>query len=379
MAYGTSFAQALPNVLSAEPAAATALKAWLLEAETKLEAKVTPAGFTMNADLDFLTSYGATNVQHVGLSAASALKTGASHVGKLYRFGGELYYTNASGTTTKLTNAGAVNVAAVGAIGGDYTSDGNATVDYTTATTLYRMLSHLTNLARATVEVGALRVYGTGNNPSFRTTIAVPSLAASYTFTLPSAVPGSTSLLQWTSAGAVQSTRDPSIDTLTASGQGSFGGKLACNGDIAHPSRFRHVSAGDAMFNGSWSDPHAAGATGEITASGAVFAVLPLPMEEGERIKSVRFIINQDGGSVGDREVSLGYYNNTIAAVTFPGGSWTMTVAASGGAQEVNLNVSDTVVSSPALSGALVGMLYAKFQPRSGDKWFGVRVEYDRP
>lgn len=385
MSYGTAFAAAIPAVASAEPTAAAAIHAWLLEAEARLEAKVTPAGFNINADLDYNTTYGAENVQHVELAAAAATKTGASNAGKLYRFNGELYFTNGSGTTTKVTQSGALNIAAVGAIGGDYSSDGNALVDYTTATSLYRLLSNLTNLARANVEVGALRVYGTGNNPSFRATLAVPSLAASYTMTLPSAVPASTSLLQMSAAGAL--TADPAgavaCGNITSSGSlsvattSTFTGKATFVAEVAHPTRSRHVSS----INGITTN--GGGSTGssrwEVTSANGELTI-PVDVHIGETISSIDFHL-LTGGTAGTRTVSVGFYSQSLGGTspTFPGGSYAQNSTAVSSLFALPLNHPDfTVSAANGGTGATSGLVYARFFGLLGDICFGITVHYSR-
>lgn len=362
MSYGTSISADLPEVLSAEPAAAQALREWCDEVEARLETKVTPAGFNVNADLDLLSSYGANNAQHLQLAAASTTKTGASHAGKLYRYLGELYYTNSSGTTVRLTNAGALDVASIRGILGDYSADGNCQVDYTTSSTLYRMLSNLSNLARATVEVGALRVYGTGNNPTYRATVAVPTLAASYNFTLPTNVPGSTSLLEWTSAGQLQSQRSPTLAAVTLDSGGHV--TLAGSGEYKHGNKTLSISPAAGYFSSS--DFSFFGAY--ILAAGASLEVrVPIPVREGWRIRTVS--VDYRGG--GASPPTFGLYKGGTGSTSLQGSTWG--TASSG----VTLDeVSGTIDTTVATGSAYYVLLTSG---NTNDRFGRIAVTYDIP
>jgi hypothetical protein len=378
MSYGTAISQALPAVLSAEPAAATALKAWCDEVEARVEAKVTPAGFLMNADLDCLTTYGVNNAQHVNLAAASGTKTGAGNAGKLYRYNKELYYTNSDGTTVRLTNAGAIDITSIRGIQGDYSADGNCQIDYTTATTLYRCLSNLSNLARAIVEVGYLRVYGTGNNPSYHVEMRAPTLSATYNFALPTGLPGSTSLLQWTAAGQMQSTRDPSIDTLAVGLTSTFTGKATFVAEVAHPSRKLMLPATCGEYGGGGSGGLSGGTHYAAAASpggdGATY-VFGIPAQVGWTVASVEFHI-VTSATAGTRTYEVGHYNPT-AGMAWPGGSYDATFSTTGTTTTLTLTI-NKVVTSTLSSSTMDGLMYARWTMMGGDEIYGITVNYSR-
>lgn len=74
-------------------------------------AQITPAGFVMTEDLDFL-NFSATDIYSVVLNNTA----GTVAPGAVYRVGNDLWYTNGAGTPIQITAAGAVNAPGSGFI-----------------------------------------------------------------------------------------------------------------------------------------------------------------------------------------------------------------------------------------------------------------------
>lgn len=124
----------------------------------------------------------------------------------------ELYWTSNAGTNVKITNAGALNVAAfVGGIGGDYTAVA-AALNYDSSGTRYTLKGAAgTNWAR--MASGEVRIFETGTSETVFVGHAAPAaLASSYTVTWPLALPANTAPLSISSTGIITTT-----DTLVHS------------------------------------------------------------------------------------------------------------------------------------------------------------------
>lgn len=122
----------------------------------------------------------------------------------------ELSYRTVGGAIIKFTNGSAFNFAAIGAIGGDYTTAG-ALVDYVDANGLYRMRQEVAAGAQqwAIVQTGGLDLFEFKLHPA----VGVPAnrirqkspaaLAGSYDMTWPGALPAVKGLLALDSAGLI--------------------------------------------------------------------------------------------------------------------------------------------------------------------------------
>lgn len=129
-----------------------------------------------------------------------------------------LYLRNQSGTNVKITDGSTLNVSIVGGIGGDYSSIG-ALFSYDDATDTYLARQETAASVRqyAKLAVGDIKLFeyiaaGGATVPTNAVTIKSPSaLAASYTATMPAAVPTSTRSLWMTSAGVIEAGRSTTL------------------------------------------------------------------------------------------------------------------------------------------------------------------------
>lgn len=197
------------------------------------------AGLDIDDDLSF-AGHKATNL------AGSVYSPGASpgqHGVWVKLSDGNLYYTDGAGNQIQLTAGGTINITLVGGVTGDYAAVG-ASLYYDDADKTYRMLqaAPLPNVW-ASVSCGDLDLYEKASGASTRTRLkAHASLGASYALTFPAALPGSTSLVASDDAGGLAFTRDPSVDTITTSGDATIGGDVEASGHVAGTTLYHSTS-----------------------------------------------------------------------------------------------------------------------------------------
>lgn len=209
---------------------------------TGLGAKVPTGGLNIDADLSFSpsgTPRAITDLKAIDFSAVAASAV-ASLAGAFFLSDGtgglvlnELYYRTTSGSNVRITSGAALNVAAfAGAIGGDYVSVG-ALIDYDDASDMYRFrqetaaaVRQFAKLSSADIQLTEYKASGVTPVPATAVTLKSPAaLAASYSMTMPAALPGSTHPVQMTSAGALVETGSIAMaanESVTVSGTGKF-------------------------------------------------------------------------------------------------------------------------------------------------------------
>lgn len=173
--------------------------------------QVPSAGINIDADIPAGTN-AITGLRAIDFTAVAAA-TVAGYAGAFFvnSADSELYYRTTSGSNVKITNGASLNVATfAGGIGGDYSAV-SALLDYDDATDTYRFRQEVSSAVRqygkissADLKLFEYKAAGDPSVPSFGVTLQSPAaLAASYTLTLPGALPGSTLLMQCSSAGVV--------------------------------------------------------------------------------------------------------------------------------------------------------------------------------
>lgn len=131
-----------------------------------------------------------------------------------------LYFRNQGGTDVKITDGNTLNVSIVGGIGGDYSSVG-ALLSYDDATKRYLLQQEGSPKPWAGLATGDIDLYQKAASITNKVTLKSPSsLAASYTVTLPTAVPAATSPIFLTSGGAAQYTRTETVIIPAIAGLG---------------------------------------------------------------------------------------------------------------------------------------------------------------
>lgn len=386
MAYGTPLGVDPPIVsVTLGPQYATDVGAMLEALRAVVEAKVTPGGIDMDADLSFLsggTPHSATDLLTASFEVQAAPLNAVTFPGAIYLAGvnGDAYVNDAAGHQIRLTNGGVVNVSSTGGITGTGYGSGGVEVNWSSGNIAYRFFSGSGTYADVVCDDVRLN----DGDTNF-VSIVSPALAADYTITLPNAVPAtSNTVLTMSTAGVVAASATPTVTSVTATGAISAGttitatGRVIANGDITLPSRTLHISAFDIRDEangigptGTADNPHF-----DSPGNGSKYYV-PIPLLEGDQLTQIQvFVVTS--ATVYSRTAELRYYNTTTGAWTAPGGSGTITWAASS-SNPRTLGPVAVTVGSPGSAGTLVGFLGLIVTLGTGDALWGARISYNRP
>lgn len=241
--------------------------------------RITPLGLDINADLSF-GGHRALNTSAVQLTAvAAAAMAGINRSLWVNSADNELYWRNNAGTDIKFTTGGTLNISLLGGIGGDYTASG-ALFSFDDATDRFLAQQQGSPRPWAGLAIGNLDIYQQAASIVNRVRIQSPSaLAASYALTLPTALPGSTQLLQLSAAGAIVASNTIANavalgSTLTVAGAASFPGTVTgattFTGAISLSTTL--AVAGAATIGGNTTIGGTLGVTGLITANAGLTA-----------------------------------------------------------------------------------------------------------
>lgn len=184
--------------------------------------RIRPAGMDINADLTFNSLYAPKDLHRITFASIVALTSNNKSL-FVNTSDNELYWRSNTGTNVKLTAGNALNVAAfTGGFGAGYTS-ASAAADYDDSTEQYTFKQAAAgNWAR--LGVGGIRLYEFGGAATTRVGLLSPAaLASSYDVTFPAALPGSTSLVQMSSAGVLTASNVLAANqSITVSGTGEY-------------------------------------------------------------------------------------------------------------------------------------------------------------
>lgn len=230
--YGQAHTETIPTVeTTVGPDYAEQINACIEEIRDTLDAKVTPAGIDLNANLDFLNSAtyrAAVNIERANFQNKGALISSATYPTALFVKSGELYYNDAAGLQVKLTNAGAVNITGTGGITGTGYGTGSVEVNWSAADGAYKLKSGAgaNDYAHAWLD----DIYLNDDSGNFLR-VGVGAMASDYTLTLPAAVPASTlPLLMDTSGNVTTSGTLANLVSITTSGAAVIGTTLGVTG-----------------------------------------------------------------------------------------------------------------------------------------------------
>jgi hypothetical protein len=160
--------------------------------------QVPSGGIGIDGNLSF-NSYKITSLKGSNYTSESVT---TSDLRSIYSVNGDLYYNNGSGIAIKLTSGTGINIAGTGTIGGDYGGPGiNASVVYTDSIKTFTFNQAANTPAK--MAFGDIILGETIASPQTITLKSPASLAASYSLTLPTALPASTKIPQVSSAGAL--------------------------------------------------------------------------------------------------------------------------------------------------------------------------------
>lgn len=367
----------------------------IIDAHTHEPGKGLPvptAGLEIDADLTFAGS-AAINLKGAGFTAQGSAPS-------ILRCcwvdtSGDLYYRNAAGTSVQITSGGQLDVSSVGGITGDYASVG-ASFYYDDANKTYRALrtSPLPNFW-ASVSMGDLDLYEKASGISNRIRIKSPAaLAASYDWTLPTAVPGAAAILVSSTAGVLSynssSNRAPvGATTLDVNGAAAFTNTVALGTSVAAftstgvitATDFKHTTGRVQQMTALHVGYKAAGIDFNPTTDFSTIYLaavatdpglgFPIRLDQGMRITQivVRAIKTSPAGTLTARFVQ---YNNPTAVKTAV--ATASNAAVSPG--EIALTMSGLTTTITADRSYWVEI---KGGGTNGDGIHGIEITYDRP
>lgn len=347
---------------------------------------VTPSGLDIDEDLSFGAN-GATNVGRVGFTAIAALAAG-SKVLFVSSSDNELYWRTNAGTNVKLTSGTSINTTLVGGIVGDYSSVG-AEVAYEDSNDRYTFKQQGTK-PWARIHSGPVRISEFNTTETVYVELAAAAaLASNYTVTLAAALPGSTSLVQISSAGALSYsntisnalTLDGTVDVNAA--MTTRGITLDANehltvsgtGDVKHGDRVLEISPWSLVNDPSVGTnfTYAQGPVRMLTSGGAASFMLGIPLRQGDRIKSITYAIRGNVGATGDLTGCSVLVTSAAGSDTSIGSEATPINNLANAWADRTINVTDTTLAA----GEVVSMFFALNE--SGMAIGAIRVTYDRP
>nr|MBP9863365.1 hypothetical protein [Kofleriaceae bacterium] len=191
-------------------------------------AKVPTGGINIDGELEF------NGKQATGLGGAAFANLGAPLSGGTYIAhvaGGNLYFRNAT-TNVQITSGATLNMTTVGGIAGDYTSVAaevayvNAQDGYTFKQQVGAAVRQFAKMDSADVRLYEFKAHPAAGVPTNFVGLASPAaLAASYTLTMPAALPAAVRPVQSSAGGALQFGGDMALGTnesITLTGTGRF-------------------------------------------------------------------------------------------------------------------------------------------------------------
>lgn len=390
------------------------------------------AGISIDADLN-VNGYRLTGVKSVRGSSQASTLTGSANTRSAYWVGNDYYVTDGNGNAVGIVVNGSLDTTVSGGWQGDYGASGvDASAVYTDSSKEFELYSDST--VYGTLVAGDVYITEETAGVSAHVRLKSPaSLAASYDITFPAAQPGSTSLLSMSSAGALATTRDLSIDSVTTTGDvtvgddltvtdaATVGGALGVTGAATLSSTLAVTGAttlsstleviGNTSLGGTLSTDDSATITGDVTATENVIATndvyhgnremllsvhegtatqMPvvsanvrrstaltwsyyrgIPLRTGDRIRSISFLFDSNGTAT---------ITFKLTRVYVSGGSFTETDVAT-----TTRNTSDASVATVTLSSIDHTLLTANgyFISVSGgnnsDDLGQISITYDRP
>lgn len=262
--------------------------------------RITTAALNINADLPF----GGFGITGLKILRFNGVTDGTGYNGALFKktSDNELYWRTNAGVDVKLTNGTSLNTTLVGGFTGDYAASG-AQADYQSSTKIFNFLQAANH--RAKIDAADLRLFEPTSGITNAVKLKSPtSLAASYDWIFPTALPGSTVLLQLSSAGQVSASNTVAGALLFGSTLGVTGlitatAGVTCavdqhvtvsgTGKFKRGTRVRHIpAAGGTILSGTGTRD----TFGEWipNAVGDLFS-FPVVVDDGERITTVSVLL----------------------------------------------------------------------------------------
>lgn len=394
MGYGIEHTAELPVVgVTARTEWAELVVAALEELRATVDAKVTPAGIDVSADLSFrsgVTYSAVRDLAFLELHTQGSLLSAGTYPGIVYKGPtGELYYNDAAGNQVAITSGGSVAAAAGNISGSGYGSSG-VEIAWVSGDSAYEFRTGAG--ANDFADLKCDDIYLNDGSANYLR-LAVGSMSADYTLTFPAAVPATdNNVLRQTTAGTIEAITAVSVATLATSGAATVGSTLGVTGlitatagltaaanthvTVSGTGRFKHGSLTKWISAASGTGGAATGWDWNITgryfdapASSTDTLSIPIPMNAGERITGVAVHITDVSGQTIDYRL-VKVDSGTASAVASDDTTGAGAYAAWGlGSltETVGSNAFYTVDITPNSSSS------------SAAKVWGVAVTYDRP
>lgn len=233
--------------------------------------RVPVAGINVNADLSF-AGFGATALKVADLAAVLA-STVTGYPTALFcnSADNELYWRTSGGVNVQLTSGTSLNAALLGGFTGDYGTGGSA-ANFNSGTSIYNFLRAANN--RAFIDSSDIRLFQGGVGVATSVKIRSPNaLAASYDWIFPATLPAQADALSISPTGQVTTGLKRGSKVRQVS-------PLSGQADGAH---------GTFTINGTWVS---------TTGAAADDFMIPLQVDEGERILAVSLRVVPATGAV---------------------------------------------------------------------------------
>lgn len=345
MSYGYPLDVTFPAVTARGPAFAQALVEAAQKIMRRVEAKVTEAGIYLDASLPF-ASHGAEDVKALQMKNQAAVLDPGIYSRALF-FSGQEAYVNAGAAQVRVTKDGAIDFSSAGAITGSGYGKNGTEIKWA-GSSMYELWARTG--VYADLECDDLRLAVGYSGGAVGPALLAAAMSADYEWSLPPALPGTTEryglyvdavgVMQWSAA-------------------------------VKHSDMSLFIAPNQAYrLDGDWSFDATAGENDRLLEAGAasVSADLPIPLNEGDRIKSITAYARKAG----------------VAPV-----SWTLRKITSGSSSSstgVSCSSSSAGAVSPSVTlGSPITVSFSEAYliriqgSNNGDQHFGVKVVYDRP
>ncbi len=359
MAYGQTHSETLPTVgVTAGETYATMINDCLEEMRATLDAKVTPAGIDVNADLSMRsgsTRYGLTDVHRMALYQQPSLLAAATYPASVYASAdGDLYYNNASGDQVQVTSGSGV-AATPGSITG---LAGSASLVWNAGSSDFEFYVDSSVPTFADIVCNDVLLWdGSGNY--LRQTAA--AMVTDYTMTWPAAVPAADGTLLQFTIGGVASFANTGLAAVSLAANASF--TVSGTGTYKHGNRILVIPA--SLGSQSSGDPHVQEQFFINMGNTTTPWVVPIPLPVGASISQVSFYVNAAAGTK-----SLALFSRTMTTTT----THETTTTAATGNNEHGLAISPEVVVTAGSA------YYAAFTAgNAADTLYHIEVHYNQP
>ena len=346
MSYGYLLDVTLPPVTDRGPLFAQALNDVAKAIVRRVEAKVTEAGIVMDGPLSF-ASQAAEDIKAFQFKNQAAALDPGVYPRALF-FSGQEYYVNSGSAQVRVTKDGAIDFSSAGAITGSGYGKNGTEIKWA-GSGMYELWARTG--VYADLECDDLRLAtgfsGTVQGPLLR----APTMAADVEWQLPAAQPSNT---------------DRQGLYVDATGVMQWSASLK----HADMSLFVAISNAYRDTGGGWSFDTTAAEEDTLleTDAGFVSADFPIPLQEGDRIKSITAYARKAGVTATSwtlRKLTSGTASSSTGVVVS---------SSSAGAVAPT-----TVLGTPITVSFSEAYLIRIQGGNTGDLHFGVKVVYDRP